>query len=431
MEPTTHTSDSAEARIPWDSPTVRIVLLSTLLAPLGVPLISPTLPVVRDTFGVTEPTASLLISAYFVAGIVLSPFIGALADRLGRRRVLAASLIVFGLAGGSIVVAPSFATVLLVRVVQGTAAAGIFVATVTIIGDTFEDARRNAVLGINTAVLSAGAAIFPLVGGVLVAVSWDAPYLLYLLAVPLGIAAWYVLEEPDAADERASESERRDGREPVDGGSEDEGVTIDGAYARGVLAAVGSGSVSAMYLATFAAELLLFGSVLTAVPFLLTGSYGLAPAVVGGVLTLAEGVSVVVAASNGRFARHATNPALVTVGFVCLGVGLGVAWLAGSVVGIAAATAIIGAGIGLVLPSVDAEVSDRVASRYLAGALSLRNSTTFLGRTLGPVAFAGIAATTGYAALLLGSAVVALAVAGVVAGVTLTADGGLLAPRSA
>lgn len=84
------------------------------------------------------------------------------------------------------------------------------------------------------------------------------------------------------------------------------------------------------------------------------------------------------------------------------------------------------------LPSVDAEVSDRVTSQYLAGALSLRNSTTFLGRTLGPVAFAGVATTTGYAPLLFASAVVALAVAAVViAGARPVGDGDLLAPRSA
>lgn len=316
---TTTASEPADTRIPWDSPTVRIVFVSTLLAPLGVPLVSPTLPVVRDTFGVSEVTASLLISAYFVAGIVLSPFIGALADRLGRRLVLAASLVVFGLAGGVIVVAPSFTTVLLVRIVQGTASAGIFVATVTIIGDTFEDAQRNAVLGINTAVLSVGAAIFPVVGGVLVAISWDAPYLLYLLAVPLGVLAWRVLEAPD-------------------GGAADGTISLDTGYARGVLAAVGTGSVLAMFLATFAAELLLFGAILTAVPFLLVGSYGLTPAVVGGVLLLSEGVSVVVSAANGRFARRATNATLVAVGFVCLAAGLAVAWLATSVLAIAAAT---------------------------------------------------------------------------------------------
>lgn len=35
------------------------MLASTLLAPLGVPLISPALSVVRDAFGITDAQASL------------------------------------------------------------------------------------------------------------------------------------------------------------------------------------------------------------------------------------------------------------------------------------------------------------------------------------------------------------------------------------
>ena len=68
--------------IPWKSRTVQVVLLSTALAPLGVPLISPALPVFRDTFALTEAQASLLVSGYFLVGIVLSPFVGIFADRL-------------------------------------------------------------------------------------------------------------------------------------------------------------------------------------------------------------------------------------------------------------------------------------------------------------------------------------------------------------
>ena len=58
-------ADRDAVSVPWRSPTVQVVLASTLLAPLGVPLISPALPVIRDAFGVTDAAASLLISAYF------------------------------------------------------------------------------------------------------------------------------------------------------------------------------------------------------------------------------------------------------------------------------------------------------------------------------------------------------------------------------
>ncbi len=70
--------DVNEDGTPLQSSLVQIVLVSTLLAPLGVPFLSPALPVLREVFLVSEAEASLLISAYFVIGIAFSPFIGLL-----------------------------------------------------------------------------------------------------------------------------------------------------------------------------------------------------------------------------------------------------------------------------------------------------------------------------------------------------------------
>lgn len=52
--------------VPWSSPTVRAVFAATALAPLGVPLVSPALPAVKDAFRLTGVTASLLVSVYFL-----------------------------------------------------------------------------------------------------------------------------------------------------------------------------------------------------------------------------------------------------------------------------------------------------------------------------------------------------------------------------
>lgn len=60
-----------------------------------------------------------------------------------------------------------------------------------------------------------------------------------------------------------------------------------------------------------------------------------------------------------------------------------------------------GAGIGLILPSVDAAISHVASAEFHAGALSLRNSATGLGRATGPLLFTGLATITGYRALLL------------------------------
>lgn len=370
--------------IPWRSSTVQVVLWSTLLAPFSVAIISPGLPVFRDTFGLTDPEASLLLAMILVPGIFLSPIMGLLTDRLGRRRVLISSLVVWSLAGGAITLSPPFSVVLILRFVQGTALAGIGIATITLLSDMFEGVQRNAVLGVNTAVLSAGAAVFPILGGVLVAVSWTAPFAMYLLGLPVALFAYRVLDEPL-------------------GDRETRSLT----YLRRVVSALSAWEATLLYGSALVIDLLLFGTVFTAIPFLLDGTFGLSAVMIGLVVTTGEVASTVAATQNGRLARHFSDYEIITVGFVATAAGLTGAWIAPSPLLIAVATLGFGAGWGMALPSIDAGVSDLVPAQFRAGALSLRGSASFLGRAAGPILFTSLAIRYGYRTLLLVAGVVA------------------------
>lgn len=395
-------SEGVRGTVPWRNRTVQVVLASTLLAPLGVPLVAPALPVVRDAFALTDAQASLLVSAYFLIGIVVSPFIGVLADRIGRKRVLVPALVVFSLAGLAGYLAPDYLTLLVLRAVQGTAAAALFVTTVTIIGDLFEGARRNAVLGANIAVLSLGAAVFPILGGALAAVAWNTPFLAYALGLPVALFALWALEDTPS-----------DHREP----SDEHGRPTDEArlgYLRGVLRAL-TPAMGGLLATAFITEFLLFGALVTALPFMLTATYALTPLYVGLIITAVEVGAFLAAGTSGRLARTFRNGQLLGLGFVCYGIGLAGVYLATSPAFVALAVLVFGLGWGISMPAIDAAVSDRVTRDFRAGLLGLRNSTTFLGRATGPIAFAAAATVSGYrplmavaAAGVLGAAVVML-----------------------
>ncbi|WP_435346742.1 MFS transporter [Haloarchaeobius sp. HRN-SO-5] len=410
----------AGGRVPWRNRTVQAVLASTLVAPLGVPLLSPALPVVRDHFGLTDPEASLLVSSYFVVGIFVSPFIGLGADRLGRKRVLLPALLVFSLTGLTGYVAPSYAVLLGLRVVQGTAAAALFVTTVTIIGDAFEGVQRNAVLGVNVAALSLGAAVFPVLGGALAGVAWNVPFLAYGLGLPVALFAAVAIQEHPrpgpSSDDRKPTAEHAAGRTESASTGEEGGVS----YLRGVLGRLTTAMV-ALLTTAFLTEFVLFGALFTALPFLLTASYALTPVYIGGVLLATEGTAIVAAAANGRLAGAISNGRLIASGFGCYGLSLLGIYLAPSPLLVAVASLLFGVGLGLTMPSVDAAISQRVSTSYRAGLLGLRNSTTFLGRATGPVVFATGAALVGYPLLLLVSGV-SLVVIAVVASVATTAS---------
>ena len=361
------------------------MLLSTLLATFSVALVSPGLPVFRNAFGLTDAEASLLLSAVLIPGIFLSPVMGLLTDRLGRRRVLVSSLVVWSLAGGAIALRPTFSVVLALRFVQGTALAGIGITTITLISDVFDDVQRNAVLGVNTAVLSAGAAVFPLLGGALVTVAWNVPFAMYLLGLPVALFAVRVLEEP---------SGERETRNLV--------------YLRRVTAALSAREATVLYGSAFVIDFLLFGAVFTALPFLLAATYDLSPVLIGLVVTIGEAASAVAATQNGRLAQYLSDYGIITVGFVTTGVGLIGAWFATAPLLIAIAALGFGAGWGLALPSIDAGVSDLVPTQFRAGALSLRGSASFIGRAAGPILFTALAVQSGYRILLLLAGVGAL-----------------------
>jgi MFS family permease len=101
------------------------ILAATLMTPMDVPLISPALPAVGSAFDIAASRAGLLVTVYALPGILLAPFVGALADRVGRRRVLSGCLAVFGAAGTAVALTPTFQVDLGLRLVQGIAAGSL------------------------------------------------------------------------------------------------------------------------------------------------------------------------------------------------------------------------------------------------------------------------------------------------------------------
>lgn len=372
--------------IPWRSPAFQTVLVSTLVLPLGVPLLSPLLPLFRDVFAVTEFRTSYLLSVYFLPSILLSPVIGTVLDRVGRRPVLVVSLLVFGGVGVGMMALTDFTHVIAVRLVQGVAAAGIFVTTVTVIADSFEGVQRNVVFGLNVAVLSTGRALYPLLGGTLARYGWSAPFVCYLAAILAGLFVFHRFEETGWV-----------------------GHSLTHGSTRRTIAGLPTVEALLLYGATIGAETVAFGAILTTLPFLLAADFGASAVTTGAVITVTTVASAGAAAGNGRLARRASNPRLIATGFLVYGVSLVGMGLAPSLAVVAAVVVPFGAGIGLILPSVDAAISDLVSEDFRADALGLRNSATGLGRATGPLLFTALATVTGYRGLLLGAGVVTLA----------------------
>lgn len=384
------------AAIPWRSTPLYVILASSLMGVMGVSLITPVLPDLRSVFAVSDAQVGLVITAYTLPGVLLTPFIGLFADRFGRRRVLIPLLFTFGIGGMGIAVAGSFTEVLVLRFVQGIGASALVTLAVTMIGDFYDGRQRNAVMGFNASMLGTGAALYPLIGGVLAAVRWNAPFLFFGVGILVGVIATLALEEPDS--ERSTD-------------------------ARVYLGRIRAVSLRPDALAIFAAITWIFfvfyGAVQTALPLLLNDEFGVEPSRIGVILAMVALASAAVSSQYGRIAEWRTAPELVALGFVAYGFSLLGIWAAPSPLFIAVALLGFGVGFGIVMPSIDTTIITLVSGELRAGMMGMRTSVLRLGQTIGPVGFTVVAeswyrsTTAGYRELTVVAGVLTL-VAGMI-----------------
>jgi DHA2 family multidrug resistance protein-like MFS transporter len=125
------------------------------------------------------------VYGFLVAGFLIT--MGTLGDRIGRRRLLLIGAGAFG--GASVLAAFSQSPEMLIasRALLGIAGATLAPSTLSLIRSMFEDERQRTVaIGIWVTSFSAGAAIGPLVGGLLLeSFHWGS---VFLLAVPVMVA---------------------------------------------------------------------------------------------------------------------------------------------------------------------------------------------------------------------------------------------------
>lgn len=257
--------------VPWQASNLHVVLASSMVGIMGVSLLTPVLPQLKGVFGVGDAVVGLIIPAFTIPGVVLTPFIGLLADRIGRRRTLVPLLILFGVAGAAVAFASTFRQVLVLRVLQGVGGSALIMLAITLIGDYYDDPRRSAVIGINGGAIGSSGAIFPLVGGTLAAIRWQVPFLFFGVAILVGLYALSVLDEPTIDDQQSVREYFRRIRSVV-------------AYPRAVAANL-----------TVFVHFFMFYGMLTAIPLVLGDSYGLSSGRIGIVLAT---LSVASAACN-------------------------------------------------------------------------------------------------------------------------------------
>ncbi|WP_309226934.1 MULTISPECIES: MFS transporter [unclassified Mycolicibacterium] len=133
-----------------------------------------------------------VVDAYALpmAGFLLTA--ATVGDRLGRRRLYLAGLVVFVFASGACALARNIEVLNALRAVQGSAGAVLLGVSLPMIAAAFPDGRQRAgAIAAYGAAMGAGGAVGPLLGGALVtAYGWPS---IFLINLPVGVIALYVV----------------------------------------------------------------------------------------------------------------------------------------------------------------------------------------------------------------------------------------------
>jgi len=146
---------------------IRILTVTIFLQWMGASSIIPMLPVYIRRLGGSDALAGVVMASFFAAGVLSQYPIGRLADRVGRRPVLVAGLIVYALASLAFLLPIAAPVAIGLRALQGVGAGAAIVASLAMVSSSVpEDRRGRAFASIYGGEL-AGMAIGPLVGSII------------------------------------------------------------------------------------------------------------------------------------------------------------------------------------------------------------------------------------------------------------------------
>ncbi len=144
-----------------------------------------------------------VILAYLIAATVLVLMAGRLSDLFGRKRAYVGGFLVFALASLGAGFSSDATDLIMWRMLQGIGSSFLFANAAALVTDAFPKEQLGLAMGANTMVAAIGLVLGPVLGGVLVSISW---HWVFWFNVPFALAGavWGALilrelAKPDSA----------------------------------------------------------------------------------------------------------------------------------------------------------------------------------------------------------------------------------------
>ena len=183
-----------------------IMWFAMFVIAVGFGMVVPILPVFARDLGASGLWLGLAFSGFAVTQTPLTPVMGRLGDRWGRRPFIVAGLGIYVFVGIGLALADTFQAVAALRMVMGVGGACMFTSALATIGELAPRGREGRYMGLFMVSFTSGFGIGPLIGGLLKdSVGVDAAFLTLAGAAVFALLLVAVLMPSQSATRRTDE----------------------------------------------------------------------------------------------------------------------------------------------------------------------------------------------------------------------------------
>ena len=347
-----------------------------LVMTLGNSMLIPVLPLIEKKLNITDLQVSLIITIYSIVAILLIPIAGYLSDKWGRKKVIIPSLLIAAIGGAftgwvSWKFNNPYMWILIGRVIQGVGSAGAMPVVIPCVGDMFEDEKQvSSGLGLVETSNTLGKVLSPILGSLLASFVWFLPFWFIPVLCIISIILIIFFVKPPKQKQEAP---------PLK------------AFLQNVKAILCEKGrwLFPIFLLGGIVMFILFG-VLFYLSSILETKYHLDGVWKGFVLAIPlASLSITSYVSGKKIGNNKTVMKwCVCIGFFLLGLSLIIPIFFKNIYIIIVSLIISGIGIGGILPSLDALITEGIEKEQRGSITSLYSSMRFVGVAAGPPVFA-------------------------------------------
>ncbi|MES3712743.1 multidrug efflux MFS transporter NorA [Staphylococcus ureilyticus] len=153
-----------------------ILYFNIFLVFLGIGLVVPVLPVYLKDLGLKGSDLGILVAVFALAQMIISPFGGTLADKLGKKLIICIGLALFAISEFLFAASHTFSLLIVSRILGGFSAGMVMPGVTGMIADISIGRDKAKNFGYMSAIINSGFILGPGLGGLLAEVSHRLPF---------------------------------------------------------------------------------------------------------------------------------------------------------------------------------------------------------------------------------------------------------------